>query len=73
MPSNGKREVVLCGPKGRYHLTRLDKLASNTNRDFEKIRRGDLVCFPVSNTGYLPDAYLDLKSNDAISILKPNS
>ncbi|MDO8518679.1 MAG: small ribosomal subunit Rsm22 family protein, partial [Deltaproteobacteria bacterium] len=43
MPSKGKKELVLCGPPGRYHITRLDKNATATNRIFDEIKRGDLI------------------------------
>ena len=46
MGSKGKSELVLCGPAGRRHLTRLDKNESGQNQGFGNLRRGDLVTVP---------------------------
>lgn len=41
--SKGKKELVLCGPKGRYHLKRLDRNKTRKTNDFDSVNRGDLV------------------------------
>ncbi len=46
MKTNGKVEALVCGPAGRWHLTRLDKNKSPSNQDLGEIRRGDLVYLP---------------------------
>ncbi|MBL7684680.1 MAG: hypothetical protein JNK65_01430, partial [Deltaproteobacteria bacterium] len=43
MGSKGKSELVLCGPSGRWHITRLDKSKSPSNKSFTDLKRGDLV------------------------------
>lgn len=43
MPTKGKKELVVCGPKGRYHLERLDKEKSPNNSWFDYVRRGDVI------------------------------
>lgn len=50
MPSNGKEEMVLCGVKGRVHLTRLNKNASSANQEWRSIRRGDIVWSPITTS-----------------------
>lgn len=51
MPSKGKKEIVLCGPKGRYHATLLQKAQSPANREFDNLKRGDLAWIPLSTAG----------------------
>lgn len=42
--SKGKRELILCGKPGILKkVTRLDKEASESNKNFDIIRRGDIV------------------------------
>lgn len=41
--SKGKKELVLCGPPGRYHVMRLDRDQSATNKGFDGAIRGHLV------------------------------
>src|SRR4030095_5503640 len=46
MGSKGKSEIVLCGPGGRWHVSRLDKNRSESNRRFAELKRGDFVYVP---------------------------
>ncbi|MBX7149021.1 hypothetical protein K1X76_08035 [bacterium] len=70
MPSKGKKELVLCGPPGRYHVTRLDKNKSLSNASLDKIRRGDIVIHPISpNAPYTVDGQMVLDKKDSIKIL----
>lgn len=39
----GKRCVFLCGEPGRFRFIRLNRDASESNRAFEHVARGDLV------------------------------
>lgn len=39
----GERKVFLCGQRGRIQLGRLDRDLSDANRQFDEIRRGDIV------------------------------
>ncbi len=73
MPSKGKKEVVLCGPKGRAHATRLDKNAHTPNRDFSLLRRGDLVQMstPSSYGSYRIDGELTVEKESSVKILNP--
>ncbi len=42
--SKGKRELVLCGKSGKLlKVVRLDKNTSQTNADFDAVKRGDVV------------------------------
>ncbi|MBI2339508.1 MAG: hypothetical protein HYU99_03940 [Deltaproteobacteria bacterium] len=74
MPSNGKEEVVLCGPPGRYHVELLDRDTSPSNRAFHQIRRGDLVDVDVgpSVQKYRVDGKYRLQKNDPVRIVKEN-
>jgi SAM-dependent methyltransferase len=42
-PEKGKKRVWVCGAEGRAPLVRLDRDASATNSDIERLQRGDLV------------------------------
>ena len=44
--SKGKLELFGCGAPGYVRLTRLDRDASDENRAFEQLRRGDTVELP---------------------------
>lgn len=72
MPSKGKQEIVLCGPPGRYHLTRLDRNVSSTNQSFDRLRRGDLIEFhPAgSHPPYQVDGNSELTRQDYLKIIK---
>lgn len=72
MPTNGKKEVVLCGPAGRYHLSRLDRNASLKNKDFDQMKRGKLVIYNPSerNEVFNVDARGVIGSNDSIELVK---
>lgn len=42
--SNGKKELVLCGNSGSLpKLTRLDRDKTDQNKNFDQIRRGDMI------------------------------
>jgi len=72
MGSRGKSEVVLCGPAGRWHLTRLDKMASPQNRDFENLVRGDLVYAPtIPHKPFQNDGDSRIEKNDSVQKIKP--
>lgn len=43
--SKGKIEYHVCGADGRRLMVRLDKDASPSNKDYEKLRRGSIVTF----------------------------
>jgi ribosomal protein RSM22 (predicted rRNA methylase) len=45
LASKGKMEFYVCGAEGRKLMTRLDKDATTQNKDFEKLRRGNVVVF----------------------------
>ncbi len=67
MGSNGKSEIVLCGPAGRWHLTRLDKHESKANQAFENLQRGDLVLVPkIPTRGFQNDGELRIEKEDII-------
>ena len=74
MPTNGKEEVVLCGPKGRYHVELLDKDASPSNRPFHQIGRGDLVHVDVKAEGqkYRVDGKYRIQKNDPVKSVRKN-
>ncbi|MBI4411932.1 MAG: hypothetical protein HY541_05560 [Deltaproteobacteria bacterium] len=74
MPSNGKEEVVLCGPKGRYHVELLDRDTMPSNRAFHRIGRGDLVDIDVRSEGakYRVDGKYRVQKNDPVRIVKEN-
>ena len=61
LDSKGKREVVLCGASGELkRVRRLTKDASDTNRAFNSVKRGDVVrCDPVDR----------IRSEDGFQIL----
>lgn len=64
MVSKGKREVVICGPAGRTHLTRLDRDRSVPTGALDYIRRGDLVSLSVSLSGFENDRHVVLNKDD---------
>lgn len=67
MGSKGKSEIVLCGPVGRWHLTRLDKNESRANQSFKNLKRGDLVLVPkVPSRGFQNDGDLKIEKEDSI-------
>lgn len=71
MPSKGKKEVVLCGPPGRYHLSRLDKDRSTANKEFAEIHRGDLAEFDAgAPKGFRVDGESRVGRGEKIKILK---
>lgn len=45
----GKTEILLCGEKGRYRMTRLSRNESKDNRGFDQVRRGDLVEYQLQS------------------------
>lgn len=45
----GKTEIILCGEPGRYKLTRLLRNESKLNKDFERMKRGDLVEYQLQS------------------------
>ncbi len=72
MPSKGKKEVVLCGPPGRYHLTRLDRNASASNQSFDRLRRGDLIEHHIPGSqGYRVDGNSELTRNCSLKMEIP--
>ncbi len=67
MGSRGKTEIVLCGPSGRWHLTRLDKEESRSNAAFTKLRRGDLVYLSsLPSRAFKHDGDLKIAKADAV-------
>lgn len=70
MKSQGKREIVLCGPQGRSGLMRLDRDASRKNAELEKMQRGDLVGYIPKEAGYAIDAKERIGKDDAVRILQ---
>jgi len=72
MPSNGKRELILCGPPGRYRLTKLDKDTTSTNKMFNQVQRGDVVEMDVGAKGkaYRVDGEYRVEKKDSIKVLK---
>lgn len=67
MGSKGKNEIVLCGPSGRWHLTRQDKNESKSNQTFEDLRRGDLVLVPkIPSRGFQNDGDLKIEKEDSV-------
>ncbi|HBF11989.1 MAG TPA: hypothetical protein DDW49_01150 [Deltaproteobacteria bacterium] len=65
--SRGKKELVLCGPKGRYHARLLDKNVTSGNKNFDFVRRGDLIHLKVpSKAGFDIDGFFDLTKEDKI-------
>ncbi|MFO1518208.1 MAG: small ribosomal subunit Rsm22 family protein [bacterium] len=70
MGSKGKSEVVLCGPSGRWHLTRLDKAKSPANRHFEELKRGDLVYLEkIPARQFTNDGNLKIEKEDKLEKL----
>jgi ribosomal protein RSM22 (predicted rRNA methylase) len=71
MGSKGKSEIVLCGPSGRWHLTRLDKNESKENQDFADLKRGDLVYVnKIPPRQYQEDGDLKIEKGDVVQIIK---
>ncbi|EKD42294.1 MAG: ribosomal small subunit Rsm22 [uncultured bacterium] len=68
MPTNGKKEIVFCGPKGRYHLERLDKDKSAQNRMFDAMRRGDIVEWCGADKSYANDGRVRFSKEDVLAI-----
>lgn len=66
MPSKGKLELVVCGPPGRYHLTRLDRDRSSINKTFGDLRRGDLVRLKVPFKPYDADGRHGIRKDDEV-------
>ena len=67
MGSKGKSEIVLCGPSGRWHLTRQDKNESKANKVFEDLQRGDLVLVPqIPSRGFDNNGELKLEKADSV-------
>jgi ribosomal protein RSM22 (predicted rRNA methylase) len=70
MGSKGKSEVVLCGPAGRWHLTRLDKAEAPPNRAFSKLKRGDLVYVGrIPSRQYTQDGETRIEKDDPLEII----
>jgi hypothetical protein len=71
MGSKGKSEIVICGPSGRWHLTRLDKNESKENQDFTELKRGDLVYVnKIPPRQYHEDGDLKIEKGDVVQIIK---
>jgi ribosomal protein RSM22 (predicted rRNA methylase) len=67
MGSKGKSEIVLCGPAGRWHLTRLDKNESSLNKVFSKLKRGDLVFTPkIPERPFRNEGELKIEKEDVV-------
>jgi len=45
LKSKGKLEFYICGPQGRYPVTRLDRDRTDRNCMFDKLQRGSIVRF----------------------------
>lgn len=70
MPSKGKKEIVLCGQRGRTRVTRLDKNKTATNRTFDEMRRGDLVELDtLSDAPYRVDGEFAVKDDTRLKII----
>lgn len=70
LPSKGKRELILCGPPGRYHLNRQDKDRSRLNIALDEMRRGDLVEVDVKRDGFDVDGNFCLDKQTHVKIIK---
>lgn len=70
LPSKGKRELILCGPPGRYHLNRQDKDRSRLNLAMDEMRRGDLVEVDVKRDGFDVDGAYRLSKEDKVRIIR---
>ncbi len=70
IPTKGKEEFVLCGPSGRYHVTRLDKDAGPPNFGWNGMRRGDLVTLNVRGTGHQVEGEFQVQKNDRVDIVQ---
>ena len=67
MGSKGKSEIVICGPSGRWHLTRLDKNASKENQGLKELERGDLVYFnKIPPRQFQEDGEIKIEKGDVI-------
>ncbi len=67
MGSKGKSEIVLCGPAGRWHLTRLDKNEGAKNKVFAGLKRGDLIIAPkIPQKPFRNDGDIKLEKEDSI-------
>ncbi len=67
MATRGKTELVLCGPPGRVHLTRLDRERSEANASLDRVARGDLIKLPGQHfPGYEIDRKYRLGKNEKL-------
>lgn len=67
MGSKGKSEIVVCGPSGRWHLTRQDKNESKFNQSFDSLKRGDLILVPqIPSRGFTNDGEEKVEKEDRI-------
>jgi SAM-dependent methyltransferase len=67
MGSKGKSEVVICGPAGRWRLTRPDKNQGESNRDFLELKRGDFVYVPkIPVRAFQNDGEMKIEKEDKV-------
>lgn len=67
MGSKGKSEIVVCGPAGRWHVTRQDKNESKLNQALDALKRGDLILIPqIPNRGFNNDGEVKIEKVDRI-------
>ena len=71
LPSKGKRELILCGPPGRYRVTRLDRDKGAPKAPFDRIGRGDLVEISAGerSDGYTVDGNIRLEKTDPVRLV----
>jgi len=67
MGSKGKSELVVCGPSGRWHLTRQDKNESKENQGLAELKRGDLVYVnKIPPRQYQEDGEVKIEKQDVV-------
>ncbi len=71
MKTRGKAELVICGPAGRWHLTRLDKEKSESNRALDQIQRGDFLWVEkLGARSFQAEGELRIEKADAIGVVR---
>ncbi len=72
MRSKGKKELVICGDRGRYHLHRQDKDRSPSNFEFDSARRGDFLEYQWEGLSpvYTAVGKRRIEPEDSVSIIK---
>lgn len=70
LPSRGKKEMILCGPLGRYHVTRLDRHRSATNHGFDGVQRGNRIRLKVkpAKPEFQVDGKYEIQEQDSVEV-----